>query len=57
LAGCPEGGTVLDPFGGAGTTGLVANKHKRDAILIELNANYVDIINNRVNSPIQDKLL
>lgn len=57
LAGCPEGGTVLDPFGGAGTTGLVANKHKRDAILIELNADYVDIINNRVNNPIQDKLL
>jgi DNA modification methylase len=57
LAGCPEGGIVLDPFGGAGTTGLVANKHKRDAILIELNADYVDIINNRVNSPIQDKLL
>jgi len=57
LAGCPKGGIVLDPFGGAGTTGLVANKHKRDAILIELNADYVDIINNRVNSPIQDKLL
>jgi DNA modification methylase len=27
LAGCPEGGTVLDPFGGAGTTGLVADRH------------------------------
>jgi DNA modification methylase len=26
LAGCPEGGTVLDPFGGAGTTGLVADR-------------------------------
>src|SRR5690606_936757 len=26
LAGCPKGGTVLDPFGGAGTTGLVAEK-------------------------------
>jgi DNA modification methylase len=25
LAGCPKGGTVLDPFGGAGTTGLVAD--------------------------------
>jgi DNA modification methylase len=57
LAGCPEGGIVLDPFGGAGTTGLVANKHKRDALLIELNADYVDIINSRVNNPIQDKLL
>ena len=27
LAGCPVGGTVLDPFGGAGTTGLVADRH------------------------------
>jgi DNA modification methylase len=37
LAGCPKGGTVLDPFGGAGTTGLVADRLQRDAILIELN--------------------
>jgi DNA modification methylase len=38
LAGCPAGGTVLDPFGGAGTTGLVADRHGRDVILIELNS-------------------
>ena len=37
LAGCPEGGTVLDPFGGAGTSGLVADRLGRSAILIELN--------------------
>lgn len=37
VAGCPEGGTVLDPFGGAGTTGLVADRLGRSAILIELN--------------------
>ena len=36
LAGCPEGGTVLDPFGGSGTTGLVADQHGRNAILIDL---------------------
>lgn len=36
LAGCPEGGTVLDPFGGSGTTGLVADRHHRNAILIDL---------------------
>ena len=36
-AGCPKGGVVLDPFGGAGTTGLVADRLGRDAILIELN--------------------
>lgn len=35
-AGCPPGGTVLDPFGGSGTTGLVADQEGRDAILIDL---------------------
>jgi len=49
LAGCPEGGTVLDPFGGAGTTGLVAKRNNRNAILIELNSEYVEIIKNRTN--------
>lgn len=36
LAGCPKGGTVLDPFGGVGTTALVADKLERNAIIIEL---------------------
>lgn len=36
-AGCPSGGSVLDPFGGAGTTGLVADRLGRHATLIELN--------------------
>lgn len=48
LAGCPVGGTVLDPFGGAGTTGLVADAHQRDAILIELNDTYVDMACKRI---------
>lgn len=48
LAGCPENGTVLDPFGGAGTTGLVAEKNKRNAILIELNDDYIQIAKNRI---------
>lgn len=39
-ASCPEGGTVLDPFGGAGTTGLVADRLQRKAILIDLNDEY-----------------
>lgn len=47
-AGCPEGGTVLDPFGGAGTTGLVADRLQRDAILIELNAEYIEIAKRRI---------
>lgn len=43
LAGCPEGGVVLDPFAGAGTTGLAAIKHGRSFIGIELNPAYVEI--------------
>jgi DNA modification methylase len=49
-AGCPTGGTVLDPFGGAGTTGLVADRLQRDAILIELNPAYVEIARNRLTA-------
>src|SRR5207342_138328 len=48
LAGCPKGGTVLDPFGGAGTTGLVADRLQRDAILIELNPEYAEIARKRL---------
>ena len=48
LAGCPEGGTVLDPFGGSGTTGLVADRLKRSAVLIELNPDYVEIMRKRL---------
>jgi len=48
LAGCPPGGTVLDPFFGAGTTGLVAQQHGRHAIGIELNAEYIDIAKRRL---------
>jgi DNA modification methylase len=48
LAGCPEGGTVLDPFGGTGTTGLVADRLKRNAILIELNPDYATMAERRI---------
>lgn len=37
LAGCPVGGTVLDPFAGSGTVGRVALSKGRQAVLIELN--------------------
>ena len=43
LAGCPVGGIVLDPFNGAGTTGLAAMKRGRDYLGCELNAEYVRI--------------
>ncbi len=48
LAGCPEGGTVLDPFFGAGTTGLVCQRTGRNAIGIELNPEYYDIAAKRL---------
>lgn len=35
-AGCPEGGTVLDPFGGSGTVGMVADRQHKHALLIDL---------------------
>jgi len=48
VAGCPVGGTVLDPFGGAGTTGLVADRLQRNAILIELNPEYATMAERRI---------
>lgn len=41
-------GVVLDPFGGAGTTGLVAVRTGRDAVLIELNPEYADLARDRL---------
>ncbi|MGI9463613.1 MAG: DNA-methyltransferase [Aestuariivirgaceae bacterium] len=48
-AGCPADGTVLDPFGGSGTTGMVADRLGRNAILIELNPEYADLIRKRIH--------
>lgn len=48
LAGCPEGGTVLDPFLGSGTTALVAQKNGCNCIGIELNAEYVKLAKRRI---------
>lgn len=48
LAGCPEGGVVLDPFSGAGTTGVVALRHGRSYVGIELNPEYAELSRNRI---------
>jgi site-specific DNA-methyltransferase (cytosine-N4-specific) len=42
LLGSNEGDWVIDPFGGSGTTGVVANNLSRNALLIELNAEYAE---------------
>lgn len=47
-AGSPEGGTVLDPFMGAGTTGLVANRLGRGFVGIELNPEYLEMARERM---------
>ncbi len=49
-AGCPENGIVLDPFFGAGTTGVVAQRLNRNFIGIELNPEYIDIAIKRIRS-------
>jgi DNA modification methylase len=48
LAGCAPGGLVLDPFGGAGTVGLVADRMGLDCTLIELNPAYAQIARRRI---------
>lgn len=48
LAGCPEGGVVLDPFFGSGTTGLVAQQHNRSWVGVELNPTYATIARKRL---------
>lgn len=51
---CENSGTasslILDPFGGAGTTGLVADRLGRDALLVELNPNYAEMARKRIHS-------
>lgn len=48
LAGCPVGGTVLDPFAGSGTTLLVARELQCKGIGLELNPDYIEIAKRRL---------
>ncbi|GED14840.1 DNA-methyltransferase [Aneurinibacillus migulanus] len=50
LAGCPEGGRVLDPFFGSGTTGRVAMKYNREFTGIDLNDKYINLSQKRTSS-------
>ena len=49
LAGAPVGGTVLDPFAGAGTTGMVALRHGRSFVGVELSEEYAALARRRIN--------
>ena len=62
LAGCPVGGVVLDPFMGAGTTAVVAQKLGRNWLGIELNPEYIKLATERIagtpvpfNFPLKEK--
>lgn len=55
LAGCPEKGTVLDPFAGAGTVGVVCKKNNRNFIGVELNPEYVKIAEKRIEDTPEPK--
>jgi DNA modification methylase len=48
LAGSAEGDTVLDPFCGSGTTGVVACRHNRHFIGVELNPKYAELADKRI---------
>jgi len=45
---CPPGGTVLDPFGGSGTTMASAEKHGRDSISIDIRDSQVELMHRRI---------
>ena len=49
-AGCPKGGTVRSPCYSPGTTGLVADRLGRNAILIELNPEYAEMARRRITN-------
>lgn len=48
IAGCPEGGVVLDPFAGSGTTGVVAKRMGRGFVGCEINPSYVAMAAGRI---------
>lgn len=54
LAGCPASGTVLDPFFGSGTTGIVAAKLHCKCIGVELNESYIEISKRRLSQEVFD---
>ena len=57
LAGSEEGDTVLDPFCGSGTVGVVSNRFNRNFIGVELNEDYIKIAEERISSSKLDKPL
>ena len=57
IAGCPDGGTVLDPFSGSGTTGVVALNNQKNYIGIELSPEYVKLSEDRIAKEVPNTLV
>ena len=57
LAGCPDGGTVLDPFSGSGTTGVVALNNNKKYIGIELNPEFAELSHQRIKDQVPNTLM
>lgn len=58
LIGSKEGSTILDPFMGSGTTGVVAKRFNRNFIGIEIDEKYYDIAKKRIEStPTENNLV
>jgi DNA modification methylase len=55
MAGCPAGGSILDPFGGSGTTAIVAVALGRSATMIELNPEYCTLARARIEAAFMGK--
>lgn len=53
-AGSPEGGTVLDPFTGSGTTGIVCKKNRRNFVGIELKPEYAEMAVQRIDAATEE---
>lgn len=56
LLGSRVNDVIIDPFGGSGTTGIVAKQLDRKAILIEINPEYAKLCENRMNNVLQKAL-
>ena len=57
LAGCPDGGIVLDPFSGSGTTGIVALNNQKNYIGIELNPEFAELSHKRIKDEVPNTLV
>ena len=55
LAGSREGGLVLDPFFGSGTTGAAAKRLRRRYIGIDINPCYIEKAEERISKVVPEK--